>query len=105
MDGRALYPKTWHPHSEFRYFDGTYIPWVDAWPSRTAAGGVRYYLIDFGISVRDKDLAVGIHGQERAPELSDNIAYNPYRLDVYILGMAYKRFFLDVSDSYTVNRF
>ncbi|KAG8907723.1 hypothetical protein FRB99_002519 [Tulasnella sp. 403] len=60
-------------------------------PSRTAVGGVRYYFIDFGISTRDQDLTVGLDGQERAPELSIDQPYDPYKLDVYVLGMAYNR--------------
>ncbi|KAG9002543.1 hypothetical protein FRB90_011363 [Tulasnella sp. 427] len=64
-------------------------------PSRTAVGGVRYYFIDFGISTQNQDEALGIDGQERSPELSDDIPYNPYKLDVYILGMAYRRFLFE----------
>ncbi|KAG8895599.1 hypothetical protein FRB99_000436 [Tulasnella sp. 403] len=59
-------------------------------PSRTAVGGVRYYFVDFGISTRDQDKVVGVDGQERAPELSSDIPYDPYKLDVYGLGRAYK---------------
>ncbi|KAG8945125.1 hypothetical protein FRC04_001191 [Tulasnella sp. 424] len=64
-------------------------------PSRAAVGGVRYYFIAFGISTHNQDLTVGSDGQEPAPELSDNVPYDPYKLDVYILGMVYRRFLLE----------
>ncbi|KAG8893787.1 hypothetical protein FRB99_001706 [Tulasnella sp. 403] len=66
-------------------------------PSRTAAGGVRYYFIDFGISTRDQDRVVGVNGQERAPELSSDVPYDPYKLDVYDLGRAYKTLLEDTN--------
>ncbi|KAG8914066.1 hypothetical protein FRC01_004239 [Tulasnella sp. 417] len=54
---------------------------------------VSYYFVDFGLSTHQKSLTLGLAGQEDAPELSEKIPYDPYKLDVYILGMAYKRVF------------
>ncbi|KIO15972.1 hypothetical protein M407DRAFT_34398 [Tulasnella calospora MUT 4182] len=83
------------------------IPWLrridspepasvrDSDPSRTAVGGVRYYFIDFGVSTKDQDEVLGIHGQELSPELSDTVPHDPYKLDVYILGMAYQHFLVE----------
>lgn len=94
MDGRRLFPLGWHPQQWEVYPNGKIMTSTD--PSRTAVGGVRYYFIDFGISTKDQDEVLGIHGQELSPELSDKVPYNPYKLDVYILGMAYQHFLVEV---------
>ncbi|KAG9027015.1 hypothetical protein FS837_004401 [Tulasnella sp. UAMH 9824] len=93
MDGRRLYPLGWHPQQWEFYPNGKAMTGSD--PSRTAVGGVRYYFIDFGISTKDEDEVLGINGQELSPELSDTVPYNPYKLDVYILGMAYQHFLIE----------
>lgn len=97
MDGRAMFPRGWHPQSWLALPDGVTDLGQGRIPSRTAAGTVRYYYIDFGISSLDEDTVLGIHGQERAPELSDTKPYNPFKLDVYILGMAFSRLAIQVS--------
>lgn len=97
MDARAMFPKGWHPQEWKRRLDGSAMPY-DQPPSRTAVGGVRYYFIDFGLSTFKQSMTVGPHGQERAPELSDTVPYDPYKLDVYILGKAYYRLILAVSN-------
>ncbi|KAG8870526.1 hypothetical protein FRB97_009681 [Tulasnella sp. 331] len=94
MDSRAMFPGGWHPQQEFRAPDGQGLKNDNS--SRTAAGGVRYYIIDFGISTHGKDQSIGLNGQERAPELSNKVPYNPYKLDVYILGMMYQHFLVEV---------
>ncbi|KAG8891827.1 hypothetical protein FRB99_003327, partial [Tulasnella sp. 403] len=95
MDGRALFPQGWHPQSLFLLPDAQVLPEEE--PSRTAIGGVRYYLVDFGISTWKQEKTVGLAGQERAPELSPDVPYDPYKLDVYILGMAYKQLFEELT--------
>ncbi|KAG9046465.1 hypothetical protein FS837_004350 [Tulasnella sp. UAMH 9824] len=90
LDGRALFPGGWHPQRAYATPDAQHaIPE----PSLREAKSVSYYLIDFGISTLNQNMTTGNLGQERAPELSDDTPYDPYKLDVYILGMAYKRFF------------
>ncbi|KAG8894870.1 hypothetical protein FRB99_000944 [Tulasnella sp. 403] len=93
MDGRALYPKGWHPQETYAFPDGRAMQNSDA--SRTSVGGVRYYFIDFGISTRDQEKTVGFDGQVRAPELSSDVPYDPYKLDVYVLGKAYEQLFVN----------
>ncbi|KAG8921539.1 hypothetical protein FRC01_000196 [Tulasnella sp. 417] len=93
MDGRRLYPQGWHPQQWGFYPNGKVMRGDE--PSRTGVGGVRYYLIDFGISTKGQDETLGIHGQELSPELSDTVPYNPYKLDVYILGMTYQHFLIE----------
>lgn len=95
MDGTDIFPCGWHPQKPSSLPDGVHL--VDAFPSRTAVGGVRYYFIDFGISSLNETMVYGLSGQERAPELSMEIPYDPFKLDVYVLGMAYRRFLLAVS--------
>ncbi|KAG8998466.1 hypothetical protein FRB93_013698 [Tulasnella sp. JGI-2019a] len=89
-----MFPEGWHPQNYLRKPDGQMIK--NQSPSRTAVGGVRYFLIDFGISTLGEDQTVGLRGQEAAPELSEDVPYNPYKLDVYILGMAYQKFLVEV---------
>ncbi|KZV79516.1 hypothetical protein EXIGLDRAFT_846440 [Exidia glandulosa HHB12029] len=61
-------------------------------PCRSRAESrVRYYFIDFGISTRfsgpGPHLVTGEIGRDpSAPELSDVIPYDPFKLDVYLLG-------------------
>ncbi|KAG8998060.1 hypothetical protein FRB90_012389 [Tulasnella sp. 427] len=93
MDGRRLFPLGWHPQRWEFYPDGKAMRGSD--PSRTSVGGVRYYFIDFGISTKDQDEVQGVFGQEASPELSETVPYDPYKLDVYILGKAYERFLID----------
>ncbi|KAG8957998.1 hypothetical protein FRC03_009554 [Tulasnella sp. 419] len=87
MDGRALYPKGWHPQQPRRRPDG---PLLKGTPKRGSVGGVRYYFIDFGISTHSQDMVTGEAGQVQAPELSETVEYNPYRVDIFILGELYK---------------
>lgn len=96
MDARSMYPNGWHPQDGARCHDGTYYD-LDYRPSRTAAGTVRYYFIDFGLSSINQDMTTGLYGLERAPELSNTEAYDPYKLDVYVLGKAFASLFLLVS--------
>lgn len=50
MDARAMYPEGWHPLKQSRTKSGlSYIKEASA-ASRTAVGGVRYYLIDYHLS-------------------------------------------------------
>ena len=98
MDGRLLFPDGWHPMLPHLHYDGRYLFSTGSeCPSRTALGEPRYFFIDFGISTWGQPLALGLDGQERAPELSDEDPYDPFLLDVYILGMTFRRCLLDVS--------
>lgn len=96
MDARALFPRGWHPQRYDRYPWAADLPNLDT-ASRTAVGGVRYYYIDFGISTFHQTRVTGLDGQERAPELSATEEYDPYKLDVYILGRSYFDYIMKVS--------
>lgn len=94
MDGRALFQTPWHPQvPNFDLQNKTH----KLVKSRTDVGGVPYYFTDFGLSTKGENQVTGLEGLEPAPELSDHVPYNPYKLDVYILGKMYHRKILDVS--------
>lgn len=69
--------------------------------SRTEAP-VRYYFIDYDISVfippdEHPKLVKGRKGRDRdPPELSSNEAYDPFKLDVFIIGNVFRKEFYDV---------
>src|SRR5258708_5048212 len=100
MDADAMYPEGFHTialdytpdHSELAKYT-----------SRTAVGGVKYYFIDFGISVYIPEnlhskLVTGTQGRDRdPPELYQDTAYDPFKLDIFIIGNMLKREFLEVS--------
>lgn len=74
-----------------------------AWPySRlNSPNGIRYYLADFGLSVRlppsQSRLVVGEVGADReVPELSDTTPYDPFKVDVFVLGNVFRRKIHDV---------
>lgn len=100
MDGRPLYPEDHHPvhirltpdvSQEARYYSRRDHP-------------VKYYFIDFGMSSHFKDeeprLVLGAKGADQdAPELSNKIPYDPFMLDIFILGHVYEVQFLQVRSS------
>lgn len=100
MDADALYPQGFHPvlQSKVRDFSRR------AWPySRTSASGpVGYYFADFGISVRippgEPRNVLGEIGADRdVPELSDTIPYDPFKVDIFVLGNVFRKQIHDVS--------
>ena len=62
---------------------------------RRSVAPLKYFFIDFETAIffppDDKNpLCVGRFGQEHdAPELSDTVPYNPFKLDIYQLGMIF----------------
>ncbi|KAG8920047.1 hypothetical protein FRC01_000951 [Tulasnella sp. 417] len=46
-------------------------------------------------TLEGEDRTTGFDGNERAPELSYTVPYDPYRLDIYILGKTYQEILLD----------
>ncbi|KAH9858389.1 hypothetical protein C2E23DRAFT_798334 [Lenzites betulinus] len=52
---------------------------------------VNYYFIDFGMSTRftseSPRLVTGTLGLDREPpELSDDVPYDPFKLDIFLIG-------------------
>ena len=100
MDADAMYPEGFHPvkTSYKRDYSGPadYIP--------RSVAGVRYYFTDFGISVHmpeeDRTLVTGSLGRDQQPpELSETFPYDPFKLDIFIIGNMMKQEFCDASNS------
>ena len=97
MDGRPLYPQGHHPARLNFSPDGTH----EVSPLTRQDHPVKYYFIDFGLSSRfqpgDSFLVVGTQGRDKEPpELSDTVPYNPFPLDVFVLGNVYFQEFVQV---------
>jgi len=98
MDADTMYPEGFHPvkYSYKRDYSGraTYIP--------RSVAGVRYYFADFGISVHlpeeePQKLVTGDLGRDQEPpELSDTVPYDPFKLDIFIIGNMLRQEFCDV---------
>lgn len=106
MDGSPLFPEGFHPAHQFRH--PTILRFAKS-KRRLYASPVKYYFIDFGLSVMQNEEweteprhCFGINGHEQsAPELlhySTETPYNAYLLDVFILGKVYERSLLEVRD-------
>ena len=98
MDANAMYPDGYHPIALNRKKDHSALA---KYRSRATAGA-RYYYVDFGISVHVPDgfknrLVLGTLGEDRdPPELSNVNPYDPFKLDIFIIGNMLKREFHDV---------
>lgn len=104
MDPGAMYPEGFHPAQVAYKPDcsglAEYLP--------RSAVGVKYYFADFGISVHIPDtgrprLVTGDLGRDQdPPELSPTLPYDPFKLDVFIIGNMFKQQFCDVIVLHTV---
>ncbi|GJE92558.1 kinase-like domain-containing protein [Phanerochaete sordida] len=96
MDANSMFPSGFHPVAHDRLPDGR--TWALQKPR--CKSRVKYYFIDFGISVRKPAGAparftTGVDGREKSvPELSPDVPYDPFKVDVYILGKLLQRVFL-----------
>ncbi|EPT01456.1 hypothetical protein FOMPIDRAFT_1120609 [Fomitopsis schrenkii] len=97
MDASAMYPHGFHPvHSCFLPDGHTF-----AWPRRRTSVPVRYYFIDYGMSTYFPPgtyprLVVGVEGRDQeVPELSDDVPYDPFKVDIYIMGNLFRSMFYD----------
>ncbi|KAI9063419.1 hypothetical protein FKP32DRAFT_1572053 [Trametes sanguinea] len=92
MDASALFPEGFHPAAEWLSPDGSKPVTVLS----RAAAPVRYYIIDFGISTWFTSdaprLVVGTDGlDQEPPELSKTTPYDPFSLDVFLIGNIIRR--------------
>lgn len=97
MDGRALYPQGHHPVRLNFTPDALY----EVAPLARAGNSVQYYYIDFDLSVRfaegEPRLVVGDVGREdKVPELSNDVPYDPFKVDIFALGHLYYEEFQEV---------
>ncbi len=100
MDADSLFPKWYHPVRSDYLTDGC-TPAPRLW---RAKGHIKYY-VDFGISVRlptdSPKLVVGGYGRDQdVPELSFDVPYDPFKVDIFILGNMFKREIYNVSRPY-----
>jgi len=64
--------------------------------------GVKYYFIDYGISSyfppgSQERLVLGTEGREQdVPELSDEVPYDPFKVDIFTIGNVFQQSFRDV---------
>lgn len=109
MDADAMYPDGFHP-ARYRY-KRDYSGWAPYVPR--SAVGVKYYFVDFGISVHIPEdahskLVTGRQGRDQEPpELSspkntDQHPYDPFKLDVFIIGNMFKHELCEVRSLLTV---
>ena len=88
MDADAMYPEGFHPIKIMHKPD--YSGWATYVPRSIA--GVRYYFAEFGISVHipEEDRPGSVTGNlgrdQDPPELSATIPYDPFKLDIFIIG-------------------
>ncbi|KAJ7743785.1 kinase-like domain-containing protein [Mycena metata] len=90
VDARRMIPLGWHFIAPWSHY-GTKVGIKSE--TRSSVGPVNYYIIDFGLSTEFYDILpedaqdVGKYGQDKTvPELSETVAYNPFKVDVYQLG-------------------
>jgi len=98
MDGDAMYPEGFHPIKIDHTPDRLRLAECT---SRTVAG-VKYYFVDFGISSYFPDatpprLVLGDSGRDQdPPELSNTEPYDPFKLDIFIIGNMLRQDFCQV---------
>jgi len=67
--------------------------------------GVKYYFVDYGISsyfpLRSQGgLVYGTEGRDQdVPELSDEIPYDPFKVDIFTIGNVFRQLFHEVCPS------
>lgn len=98
MDGRPLYPRGWHFVADNVSPDGRDI----LTPLTRIDHPVRYWIIDFGYSVRflpgESHLSTADGGRDQdPPELAESKPYDPFKLDVFTAGNTLLQDFYQVS--------
>ncbi|KII93044.1 hypothetical protein PLICRDRAFT_170840 [Plicaturopsis crispa FD-325 SS-3] len=95
MDATPLFPQGWHPLRR-EYAPDAFTQLLTP-PSRTDRP-VRYYFIDFGLSVRfraGESSFISTRGripqEKTVPELALAAPYDAYKVDIYILGCVYRK--------------
>ncbi|OCB90757.1 hypothetical protein A7U60_g2001 [Sanghuangporus baumii] len=97
LDGTAMFPEGFHPIRQIMNRSSTTLA---RYKSRSNSSGVKYYFIDFGLSTRFDDTdgvrsVTGRRCQVQVPELSDKVPYDPFAVDIYLLGDAYMKHFIE----------
>lgn len=99
MDASALYPMGFHPvNTNFLSDAVTPAPRLPGYFAQ-----VKYYYVDYGISsyfppdTTTDRLALGTGGRDQeVPELSTTTPYNPFKVDIVIIGNLLRHEFHEV---------
>ena len=98
MDGTSMYPLGFHPVLDNALHDvSTPAPVIPR-----SMVGVKYYFIDYGISSyfppgSQEGLVLGTDGRDQdVPELSDDVPYDPFKVDIFSIGNVFRQSFRDV---------
>jgi hypothetical protein len=99
MDATHMYPLGFHPVQDIFLDDvTTFAPTI-----RRLEAGVKYYFVDYGISSyfpagSQRELVLGIAGRDQdVPELSNNVPYDPFKVDIFTVGNVLRGEFQTVS--------
>ena len=98
MDATNVYPRGFHPVWSRYLHDvstrATVIP--------RSMVEVKYYFVDYGISSyfppgSQSRLVFGTEGRDQdVPELSDDVPYDPFKVDIFTIGNVFQQLFCDV---------
>ena len=94
MDADALFPLGFHPITHEFLPDGH----CDLAPVRSRVGNpVRYHYIDFGLSayfppgVQPRHVIGMFAREQEIPELSWDVPFDPFKVDIFCLGTMWKK--------------
>jgi hypothetical protein len=93
MDASAMFPRGFHPLLPYFLPDN---PFQSAPRTPRSQVRVSYYFVDYGISSyfppgHSRKLVTGGDGRDQeVPELSDTIPYDPFPVDVFIIGNMFR---------------
>ncbi len=88
MDADRMFPHGFHPVKDLLLHD--LLTPAPAIPRRDV--GVKYYFVDYGISSHfptgsEPRLVLGRDGRDQdVPELSDEVPYDPFKVDIFTIG-------------------
>lgn len=98
MDADHMFPRGFHPVKDTLLHDvATPAPII---PRRDV--GVKYYFVDYGISSyfpagSKSHMVLGRDGRDQdVPELSDEVPYDPFKVDIFTIGNVFRREFCNV---------
>ncbi|KAI0751223.1 kinase-like domain-containing protein [Daedaleopsis nitida] len=98
MDATAIYPRGFHPVASLSLPDDIRSA-APILPRSTV--DITYYFVDFGISTPfaaedTNKLVTGTHGLDRdVPELSNDVPYDPFKVDIFVLGNLFRQHLLE----------
>lgn len=102
MDANSMFPDGFHPVKKSFLSDAQTV--APRLPRSSAA--VKYYYVDFGISSyfppgSPQKFVRGTDGRDKeVPELSDTVSYDPFKVDIFIIGNLFRHEFHEVCFSF-----